>query len=212
MLGQTHTGAGQGVSDGGTMSQNDASQQNVRTLVIALITALMGEFPLTTEMRKGFGLTSDDHRRALHHAIILAANTQPEPMATISAELDVAAGNGEKIAAFVRKHAPWHTTISFDDATEPRDVRPLVKSLVEVLVLDLPLTPAMIVDFGLSTDDHHRALLDAIVGACETPAALPIMYAELDEALGDGTKLTAFVHKYAPWRAEITFLAQPLNP
>lgn len=195
------------------MSQNDATQpQNVRTLVIALITALMGDFPLTPEMRTGFGLTTDDQRRALHHAIILAANTQPEPMATISAELDAAAGNGEKIAAFVRKHAQWHAEIAFDDATEPRDVRPLVKTLVNVLVLDLPLTPAMIVDFGLSTDDHRRALHDAIEEACETPGALPIIYAELDEALGDGAKITAFVHKYAPWHAEITFSVQPLHP
>jgi hypothetical protein len=193
------------------MSSNDGTQpQNVRQLVIALITALMGGFPLTTEMRTGFGLTTEAHHRALHHALIFASNTQS--LATISAELDAAMGNGEKITAFVRKYAPWITEIAFDNATEPRDVRPLVKKLVELLVLDLPLTPAMIVDFGLSTDDHRRALLDAIEEACETPGALPIISAELDEALGDGTKITAFVHKYAPWHAEITFSAQPLNP
>lgn len=76
-------------------------------------------------------------------------------------------------------------------------VRPIVEDLVMNLLLGAGLTPAQRADFGIATDDHYRAMRDAIDEVVETQGMWPLLR-ELDAALGDGAKLTAFVKRYAP--------------
>lgn len=95
-------------------------------------------------------------------------------------------------------------------SNESSQVRPLVTSLIRILTFDLPLTPAMVVDFSIESDNHRRALRDAIDEACEQLEDLDAVARALDDALGDGAKLTAFVQKYAPSHEGIIFSARPL--
>ena len=84
-----------------------------------------------------------------------------------------------------------------------RQVRPITISLIFCLILDLPLTPAIIVDFGVATPDHYRAL-QAVV---KTPEKVDLadLGKELDSALGKGAALGALVKKYASEYGEVTF-------
>jgi hypothetical protein len=77
--------------------------------------------------------------------------------------------------------------------------RSLTNDFYNALLLDEPLRPAMVVDFGVDTLDHHRALQSAVKTG-EAPVN------ELDEALGSGEKLNALIKKYASqWSEHITF-------
>ena len=67
-------------------------------------------------------------------------------------------------------------------------IRPLTNDTYDALMLDMPLRSAMVVDFGVDTQEHHR-LLQRAVRAGGT-------IQELDDILGDGKKITAFVKKY----------------
>lgn len=91
-------------------------------------------------------------------------------------------------------------------------VRPLTRHFVGRLLFDLPLSPAMVTDFGVESADHYRALKDALFAAqfeIEADAeeggavlsGLRKRMVELDRALGDGARLTAFVRRYAPHMA-----------
>jgi len=66
----------------------------------------------------------------------------------------------------------------------------------DAMILDMPLTPGAIVDFGIDSQDHHRAL---------QAAARNATVEQLDEVLGDGPKITAFVAEYASQFAGMTF-------
>ena len=78
--------------------------------------------------------------------------------------------------------------------------RPMVENVVMGLLLDSGLTPAQRTDFGITSDDHYRAIRDAAEEFIETRGMGPLLTA-LDRALGDGPKITAFVRQYAPhWR------------
>lgn len=92
-------------------------------------------------------------------------------------------------------------------------VWPKTKRLVEKLFLDLPLGVPDIVDFGVDTPNHYRALravLDspALEGLTdeESVAKCAEIISELDRACCNGPALTALVEKYAPeWAGKITF-------
>jgi hypothetical protein len=70
-------------------------------------------------------------------------------------------------------------------------VRPVTRQLIESVLLDAwPSHPAVIVDFGLDSQEHYEALYYPIRNREILPQAL-------DEALGHGEKLTALA-KEAP--------------
>lgn len=82
---------------------------------------------------------------------------------------------------------------------------PVTRSLVSRLLLDLSLTPAATVDFGVDSDDHYRALKNVVFNALEVGSAVELGK-ELDQACGNGLRLEALVRKYAPvWADVVTF-------
>ncbi|MFN8495571.1 MAG: hypothetical protein U0350_48710 [Caldilineaceae bacterium] len=96
-------------------------------------------------------------------------------------------------------------------------VRPTTQRLVMHLILDLPLTPAVITDFGATSANHYRALKDILLNDSEDAGdahpedeqanaqglrALRERICELDQALGNGAQLNALVRKYAPAYAD----------
>jgi hypothetical protein len=96
-------------------------------------------------------------------------------------------------------------------------VRPVTKRLIQCFVLDLPLPTAVMVDFGVDSLDHYRALKAVLFSddVAETlsdeaaDAALRQRIEALDKALGNGAKLNALVQTYAPQyadRVEFSFL------
>ncbi len=69
----------------------------------------------------------------------------------------------------------------------PKAIRPLTKRLYEAILTDVwPDGPAVIVDFGLESQEHYEALYYPL-------RAGEITIEQLDEALGSGPKLTALV-------------------
>lgn len=66
--------------------------------------------------------------------------------------------------------------------------RELTKDLYDLLMLDMPLRMAMVVDFGIETNGHHACLQRAVRQGATID--------ELDDALGNGDKLNALVKKY----------------
>ncbi|HRW07016.1 MAG TPA: hypothetical protein P5121_18060 [Caldilineaceae bacterium] len=93
------------------------------------------------------------------------------------------------------------------------DLKPLTKRLVNALMLDRQLTPALISDFGVESPDHYRALKDALfsdpaesdnrdqdqaVTEAKSRDAFRRRIVELDAAYGHAAKLNAFVKKNAP--------------
>jgi hypothetical protein len=74
--------------------------------------------------------------------------------------------------------------------TELNEVRQTTRALIESVLLDIWPHNAAIVDFGLDSQKHYEALYYPI-------REHQIMPKELDEALGDGEKLTALVQAAA---------------
>lgn len=67
-------------------------------------------------------------------------------------------------------------------------VRPVTERAYMALMLDVPLSPAAMTDFGASTTEHYAALQAAVrAGATRN---------DLDAALGSGRELTALVKRY----------------
>ena len=64
----------------------------------------------------------------------------------------------------------------------------MTKDLFDLLMMDLPLRPAMVVDFGIETNGHHACL--------QTLVRRGASIDELDDALGNGDKLNDLVAKY----------------
>lgn len=93
-------------------------------------------------------------------------------------------------------------------------IKPLTCRLVTHLLLDLPLEPALIVDFGVESTDHYRALKAAIfddkTGEVDDGgeegvalkqrqrAVVQERIVQLDAAYGNATKLNALIQRYAP--------------
>jgi hypothetical protein len=101
-----------------------------------------------------------------------------------------------------------------DTLIDDLNIRPNTKGLVNLIVLDLPLAPAHIVDFGVDTPDHYRALravlfndgpLTEEASENEVLRELNKRIVELDQAFGNGPKLTALVKKYAPEYSDLIF-------
>jgi hypothetical protein len=65
------------------------------------------------------------------------------------------------------------------------------------LLFDQPLSPAQVTDFGVDTEQHYRALNDAISAESET-TEVPAIVIGLARRLGDGPALTAWVRGYWP--------------
>ena len=80
----------------------------------------------------------------------------------------------------------------------------MAENVVMGLLLDSGLTLAQRTNFGITSDDHYRALHDAAEEFIETRGMRPLLTA-LDRALGDGPKITAFVRQYAPHWSGIVF-------
>jgi hypothetical protein len=99
----------------------------------------------------------------------------------------------------------------FDEFFAGLAIRPLTQKLISQLLLDLPLTPAMLVDFGVDSENHYRALKEVLsveeeghpdqderVIAAQATERLRQRIVELNAAIGNGTMLNALVKKYAP--------------
>src|SRR5947207_3440794 len=63
----------------------------------------------------------------------------------------------------------------------------MTEDLVMGLLLDSGLSPAERTDFGITSDDHYRAIRDAVDECIETQGMGPVLTA-LDQALGDGRR------------------------
>lgn len=68
-----------------------------------------------------------------------------------------------------------------------RDIRQTTKNLMESIWCYDPLTPATRVDFGIDSEEHWQALRNAVRRS-------DISHQDLDDALGNGKKLTALVN------------------
>jgi hypothetical protein len=66
--------------------------------------------------------------------------------------------------------------------------RKLTSDLYDLLMMDLPLRTAMVVDFGIETNGHHTCLQRMVRQGATVD--------ELDDAIGNGDKLNALVKKY----------------
>lgn len=68
-------------------------------------------------------------------------------------------------------------------------IRPLTHELVTAIMLDkLPESPAIVTDFGIESQQHYEALYYPV-------RAGEITAEQLDEALGNGPKLTELVRR-----------------
>lgn len=67
-------------------------------------------------------------------------------------------------------------------------IRPVTQNVFDSLMMDIWPRPAAICDFGIDSDEHYAALQTAIREGATIN--------ELEEALGNGAKLTALVKKF----------------
>ena len=72
---------------------------------------------------------------------------------------------------------------------------PVARDAFESLMLDMPLSPAAVVDFGVDTVEHYAALQKAVRYGATVE--------QLSAALGDGPALTKLVQDHLP--VEIQF-------
>jgi hypothetical protein len=90
-------------------------------------------------------------------------------------------------------------------------IKPVTQGLVQHLWWDLPLSLPELVDFGVETSDHYRALRAILLYPDEEPAEAESEAASakslallrerilaLDDAYGDSRKLNQLVAQYAP--------------
>ena len=102
---------------------------------------------------------------------------------------------------------------TLDTLFEDLKLRPITRHLAIALLFDLSLTPPELVDFGVDTDNHYRALKAVLLGGLasadarsavhQTDQALCERVKELDHAYGHGPRLNALVRKYAPAYAQM---------
>jgi hypothetical protein len=98
---------------------------------------------------------------------------------------------------------------------EDLSIRPVTRHLVEALLVDLPLTPAASVDFGVASATHYRALREVLEVQPEQVRGedeedlesniereLRTRIVALEQALGNGAAINALVKRYAPQYAE----------
>lgn len=85
------------------------------------------------------------------------------------------------------------------------DIRPVTVNLISNLLLDQPLSPAQITDFGVKSPSHYTALREVLESLpLETAARL------LDEALQDGEKLNTLVREHAPYYTDVVFTVEKI--
>lgn len=77
-------------------------------------------------------------------------------------------------------------------------MRTVTQNLVESLLLDVLPRPAAICDFGIDSPEHYAALKFGYIGEFYTDE-------ELDEALGDGQKITALVARQGGSFGKVVF-------
>jgi hypothetical protein len=97
------------------------------------------------------------------------------------------------------------------------DVQALTRELVYKLLYDLELTAVQKAAFGITSGKHYLALSMAMFGYAQydrsvdeiiedgPDAGLKSRVKQLDQVVGNGKKLTAFVKKYAPRYRWLTF-------
>jgi hypothetical protein len=74
--------------------------------------------------------------------------------------------------------------------------RPMVQDMFDALMMDLPLRPAMIVDFGIiQNGSGQHSILQSAVRAGATAN-------ELDAVIGDGRAISNLVKKYTDYDIE----------
>lgn len=96
---------------------------------------------------------------------------------------------------------------------EKLSIRPVTKRLVTCFWLDVPVIPAVGVDFGLDSPNHYRALKEVLFGdegqpeqtMEEAQMELHRRILEVEEALGNGVMLNRLVKKYAPQYAQSVY-------
>lgn len=87
----------------------------------------------------------------------------------------------------------------------PEDIRPVTVNLISNLLLDQPLSPAQITDFGVKSPSHYAALREMLESLpLETMARL------LDEALQDGEKLNTLIREHAPYYTDTVFTVEKI--
>jgi len=74
----------------------------------------------------------------------------------------------------------------------PPRVRPVTQGVYECLLLDLWPTPSAVIYFGIESQRHYGALQHAVCEDEVTPE-------QLDQALGNGTALTALIRPENPY-------------
>lgn len=147
------------------------------------------------ELEAKFGADIAAYHWALFESIYMI--DAQKSVTQIAKEFDRTLGNGEKHTALVEKFAPGTTFSGVNKAPEQAPVRPLTRQALERIVLDLPLSNVVCDDFGVESAAHYRALRECICVAIEEKS-IDEVAEELDQALGNGKKLTALVKKYAP--------------
>jgi hypothetical protein len=87
----------------------------------------------------------------------------------------------------------------------PEDIRPVTVNLISNLLLDQPLSPAQITDFGVKSPSHYTALREVL-------ESLPLEMAArlLDEALQDGEKLDTLIREHAPYYTDVVFTVEKI--
>jgi hypothetical protein len=114
------------------------------------------------------------------------------------------------------QHATNEFNAGHNPVTAGLNIRPLTQRLVNQLCLDLPLSIPMTTDFGVDTAAHYRALRAILINdpvredfdpndPVQTRQELRKRIVELDQACGNGPRLTALVKKYAPQYRAIIF-------
>jgi hypothetical protein len=69
----------------------------------------------------------------------------------------------------------------------PGTIRPVTRSLILAIILDMPPTPAAATDFGIKSQEHYEAIYYPFRHG-------EISAAQLDAAYGNGPKLTTLVN------------------
>ncbi|NNJ12089.1 hypothetical protein EKD04_017300 [Chloroflexales bacterium ZM16-3] len=75
-----------------------------------------------------------------------------------------------------------------------RPIRPLVHTLIKALTLDVWPSHATLMDFGIQTPAHYAAIQKAVLATPDLDA----LRRELNEILGSGPKITAWVRQRVP--------------
>jgi len=176
-------------------AKKEIEKAPVRSVTKKILVKMLLKLPAWRDIQAEFGVEMAAHYRALLDSIYLVEETKS--IVEVAKEFDQELGNGKKYIALVKRYAPDITFMGAKKKSKSATVRPLTKQIIERIVLDMPLSHVVCDDFGVESADHYRALQEYIFAATEEKS-LDEVAKELDQALGNGKKLTALVKKYTP--------------